>query len=107
MTIAAFVESTGAQSMRRATRSTKYEWQRRATRSTAGVETLETPLATRTSTSPCKHRCRTKYRTQQDESSAIQFFGWPGKKPIRPQKPRKVERQTEASRYQPAVERVR
>ena len=89
MTIGAFVESTGAQSMRTATRSTKYEWQRRATRSTAGVETLETPLATRTSTSQCKRRSRTTHRTQQDESSEIQSSGWPGKKSIRPQTPRK------------------
>jgi hypothetical protein len=50
MTIAAFVESTGAQSMRTATRSTKYEWQQRVTRSTAGVEMSETPLAKPTST---------------------------------------------------------
>src|SRR5260370_35020681 len=85
MTIAAFVESTGAQSMRTATRSTKYEWQRPTTRSTDGVETLEMPLATRTSTSQCKRRSRTTHRTQQDEWSEIRSSVWPGKKSERPQ----------------------
>src|SRR5918996_5211715 len=89
MTIAALVESSGAQSMRMATRSTKYEWQWRATRSTAGVEMLETPLATRTSTSQCKRRSRTTHRTQQGESSEIRAYDWPDKKPIRPQTLRK------------------
>ena len=89
MTIGAFGESTGAQSMRTATQSTKYEWQRRATRSTACVETLGTPLATQTSTSQCKLRSRTTHLTQQDEPSEIRSSGWPGKKPIPPQTPRK------------------
>src|SRR5258705_3880284 len=83
MTIVAFLESTGAQSMRTATRSTKYEWQRPATRSTEGVETLEMPLATRTSTSQCKRRSRTTHRTQQDECSEIRSYGWPSKKSLR------------------------
>src|SRR5262245_11505381 len=89
MMTATLVESTGAQSMRTASRSTKYEWQRRATRSTAGVETLETPLATRTSTSQCKRRSRTTHQTQQDVSPEIRSSDWPGKKPIRPQTQRK------------------
>src|SRR5437899_11967523 len=89
MTIAAFVESSDAQSLRTATRLTKYEWQRRATRSTAGVETSEMPLATRTSTSQCKRRSRTTSRTQRDDSSKIRFSGGPGKKSIRPQTQRK------------------
>jgi hypothetical protein len=105
--IAAFVGSNGAQSMRRATRSTKYEWQRRATRSTAGAERLETPLATRTSTSQCKRR--SVHYTGPNRMSRQEFDLPTGqvKNGYHHKCYEKMERQTEAGRYHSAAVRVR
>src|SRR5438045_9528206 len=92
--------------MRTATRSTKYERQRQATRSTAGAERLERPLAKRTSTSQHKRRSRTTHRTQQNESSEINLPAGQVKNRYDHKRHEKMERQTEASGYQSAVEGV-